>query len=116
MDKKDFKSVIDNANYISVENTMEKTANEVAEEIREIIRSWGWPCLDESFDEEADSNEWFEENHPSETKREWSGVSNIEFLCENEYMCDNHDVDYYTFNISFYGNWETEIGVFSVTI
>lgn len=104
MEKKSFDVLINELEYVSIEGTTEKSPDEVAEEIREAIRESGWECLDEY--EEPDEEEGCEESH----------VADLDFLCSNGDFerITNHDVDWTTFTISFYGKWG-EDGVFMVT-
>lgn len=108
MEKKPFNKVIEELDYVNVEDTTSKYADEVAEEIRGIIRSYGWNCLDEC----EDVDEWVEDNLPNIDGYECSAVSENEFLCKNKYRTE-HDVDWVSFNIVFYGIWG-EAGVFAV--
>lgn len=109
--KKTFDEVYKGLQYLHIENTMEKNEEEVADEIRDKIRDMGWDCLDE-YDDEKD---WLKE-HPdySEKGCEWSQIAELEFLCENKYQRE-YDVDWHTFNISFFGLWG-KIGTFSVEL
>lgn len=116
MEKLSFNDVIDKLEYVYVENTKEKSTEEVSDEIRKQIREMGWDCLDETYDEDSDATEWVENNHPELENCEWSCVSENDFLCENDPNYERnggHDVDWYTFKISFYGVWGTD-GVFHV--
>lgn len=113
MERLTFKEVLNKLNYVYVEDTKDKSSNEVSDEIRKQIRNMGWDCLDETWDEDSDAKEWVEENHPELENCEWSSISENDFLCDNQGFGE-HDVDWYTFHISFYGVWEKE-GVFNVT-
>ena len=101
--------------YFSVEKSMEKTKDEVAEEIRIFIRSLGWDCLEDSWNYDEDVQEWVED-HPDLKKNpcEFYCGPVLEFLCDNE-MGGPHDVDWYEFEVSFYGKWGEE-GVFYVDV
>ncbi len=97
--------------YLDVENTTMMNADAVAGAIKDMITAYGYECLDSGDDE----HDWIE-NHPEihEEDCEWSHVSDLEFLCSNEpYDYGGRDVDWYEFNISFYGIWGS-IGVFQV--
>ena len=104
METKTFDKLYDELQYLNVDDTEEKYPEVVAEEIREAIRESGWECLDEY--EEPDEEEGCEESH----------VADLDFLCSNGDFerITNHDVDWTTFTISFYGKWG-EDGVFMVT-
>ncbi len=112
MERKAFNEVVSELEYVYVENTPEKDADAVAEEIRKQIRDFGWDCLEDGDSEE----DWLEE-HPeyNEEDCECSHVADVEFLCDNSYYerC-GHDVDWCEFQITFYGKW-SEYGVFEVT-
>ena len=112
---KTFDEVYDELQYICIENTPEKTAEVVAEEIRGKIRAMGWDCLDE-FDTEE---EWRQEHCPELESLECYCVSENDFLCDNDGFCERmpggHDVDWQTFKVEFYGVWK-EKGVFNVYI
>lgn len=115
MERLKFQEVYEKLEYVDVEETMLKTTSEVEEEIREQIRSMGWCCLDETWTEDADAKKWVEKNHPELQNCEWHSISETDFLCDNEgFERCGHDVDWYTFRISFYGVWGEE-GVFNVT-
>ena len=104
-----FSELCDKICCFSVENTRNKTPDAVAEEIENYICKHGWECATE----DRNTEEWLEA-HPeySEDDCETSWVADLEFLCSNEY-CIEHDVDWCTFNISFFGKWG-EWGVFVV--
>ena len=106
MEKLSFDDVLEKLEYLSAGDTRTMSADDVAENIREQIRSWGWECLDEY----ENAEDWLED-HP-EVDEEGCGdnaVETIEFPCESAggYEC------YYEFVISFYGIWGEE-GVFIV--
>ena len=108
-EKKSFNDVISDIEYLYVENSFEKSHDEVADEIREKIRETGWPCLEEYESE----GEWLEK-HPwlAESECEDCAITRLEFLTENNYSREN-DVAFSEFYISFYGKWG-EIGTFIV--
>ena len=109
--KLSFQEVCDEIQYLCVDDTNDKSANEVADEIRERIRSFGWDCT-----EEYDSPEDWLDEHPEHDADECeeSAVCDLEFLCNNEYARTGHDVDWYTFSVSFFGKWG-EYGTFVVS-
>lgn len=112
MERKEFKDVISDLTYVFVDNTMEKSADDVAGEIREMISSWGWPAAESQTDADC----WIDE-HPEINTDGWEecSVADVEFLCDNTYYerC-GRDVDFYTFQITFYGIWGNE-GIFMVS-
>lgn len=110
--KKTFKEMCDELEYFPIENSMEKTADEVRNEIKAYIKACGWDCLS-SYDE---TDEWIE-NHPEIAEKEYEDelIASFEYLCKND--CDwynRHNVDWYEFNIYCIGKYtENEvIGVF----
>ena len=121
MGKLSFDAICEKLDYIHVDNTMDKTTDEVADEIRQQIRAMGWDCLDETFNEDADAEEWIKENHSDMplSECEWYCIAETDFLCDNngfsERMPGNHDVDWYTFHISFFGIWG-KVGIFNINI
>jgi len=105
MKKLSFKEVYEKLQYIDIEDTPEKTTDEVCEEIRNLIRSYGWKCADFDYDEE----DWLKD-HPEISKADCAdyAISEEDFLCDNEGFFERingHDFDYYTFKVSFYGIW-----------
>lgn len=113
----DWNCLIDEIQYYYIDNTTNMTADDVAENIRGHIRSLGYPCLEVDFDLDAAAKEWFLENHLDFDDYLENSVCDVEFLCKNDYSWYNgHDVDWKTFVVSFYGDWDTQIGVFSVSL
>ena len=110
MEKKDFDQLVGELEFVPIYDTPQKFSSDVANEIRDYIRKSGWDCLDEF----EDGIDWFKENHPEITNAEPYSIADVDFLCENKYITE-HDVDWYTFSISFYGVWG-EIGVFQIDI
>ena len=94
----------------SMVDPQNKNAYDVADEIRESIRNWGWACLD---DGECESD-WLDE-HPeySADNCEECCIYEFDLLCLNTYS-GGHDVDWRTFQITFYGKYG-EYGVFIVS-
>lgn len=112
MEKKDFSKLNEELQYFTVENPTEKTIEEVADEIREFIKESGWDVLEEDWNVDKYAEEWIDENHPEiDANGYW--VCDLDFLCENEYFCE-HDVDWKTITIGFHGDWDKQIGIFSV--
>ena len=105
---KNFNELVNDLQYVHVDDTQLKSATEVGEEIRDIIRNNGWACLEEF----EDADDWAEDNGIDTAGYEWASVAEADFLCANTY-CIEHDVDWHTFTISFYGIWG-ESGVFDV--
>ena len=113
---KKFEDVISAIEEIVIENTINKTTEQVAEEIREKIRELGWSVLDEYEDEQ----DWCKDNATEllDEDCEWSCVSEYDYLCDNDGFLERmngHDVDWYTFSVTFYGVWAS-VGVFKVEI
>ena len=106
--KKSFNQVIDALEYIYIEDTKSKTVSEVGDEIREFIRNSGWDCTDEL----EDMDDYIEDNDIDDSEFEDCAVCDVDFLCANEFN-QEHDVDWHTFDIEFYGVWGKK-GVFSV--
>lgn len=109
--KLSFGEVCDKIQYLAIEDTKNKSVSAVADEIRERIRSFGWDCT-----EEFDSPEEWLDGHPEYDRGECEecAVCNLEFLCNNEYARTEHDVEWRTFSVSFFGKWG-EYGTFVVS-
>lgn len=121
MEKLSFEEIVSKLELVNVENTDKKTKKDVCEEIRKQIRDWGWECLDDG----EDDCDWLE-NHPEVTEDdcETYAIAERDFLCDNDgyfERINGHDIDWYTFHISFYGVWDdadttNNHGVFSIYI
>lgn len=89
---------------------------DIQEKFREFIRGSGFECLDEtSLDADSEMADYIEENHPNwdTSGFEWSSV-----CCERDFLCTHPcypDPIYREMHISFYGDWNKQIGVFNVT-
>jgi hypothetical protein len=104
---------VNDLDYVYVEDTQLKYADDVENEIREFIRNHGFDCIgDDTID---DYEEYMADEHPDVDTSEYEecAVASPEFLCENKYNWE-HDVDWVEFQISFYGIWCKE-GVFFVS-
>ena len=109
-----FSELCDRLQYFFVINNQQKTISEIAEECREYIRKAGHECLDEGYDEEREAVEWMEEHHPEIECVESTAVlyQPLEFLCLDRYSYEPHFAE---LHISFYGDYDNGVGVFSVT-
>lgn len=112
--KKTFKEMCDELEYFPIENSMEKTPDDVWNEIKTYIKSCGWDCVDDC----NETLEWLDA-HPEIDKSECDDilVASFEHLCKNNkkyYNYNGHHVDWYEFNIYCIGKYtENEvIGVF----
>lgn len=93
----------------AIEDSESKTCSQVADEIREKIRSTGWVCCFE-FDDEKETAQ---AGGMDTTNFEYYHIERLEFLCKNEYLCEIRDVCWQSFVITFYGVWK-KCGVFIV--
>jgi len=111
-----FKELCDKLQYFSVNNNQQKTIGEICDECREYIRKAGHDCLDDGFDSDADAKEWMQEHHPDlatdDIEETTVTYGPLEFLCEDEY---SGDVYFAEMHITFYGDFDNGVGVFSVT-
>ena len=115
MEKKEFKKFYDELEYFYVSGHKKMTIEEIAEKCREHIRKNGFNCLDDNWNEDGEAEDWIKKNHPEwDTEGfEWYAVlyNALEFLCVDD--CD--EPCFREIEISFYGNYDKEIGVFNVT-
>lgn len=109
-----FSELCDKLQYFSVINNQQKTIGEIADECREYIRKRGHECLDEGWDEDSEAEEWMQEHHPEIEWVESTAVlyQPLEFLCLDQYNDESHFAE---LRISFYGDYDKGVGVFSVT-
>lgn len=114
VEKLSFSELCDKLQYFSVINNQQKTIGDIAEECREYIRKHGHECLDDCYDEEKEAVEWMEKHHPEIEWTESTAVlyQPLEFLCLDEYTDEPRFAE---LCISFYGDYDNGVGVFSVT-
>lgn len=116
MEKKSFKDFVDDLQYFYTENHQKMTIAEIAEKCREYIRENGFNCIEDVFNEDEGVAEWIEENHSdwNTDNFEWCSVlyNNLEFLCLDSLY---GEPTFAEISISFYGDYDKGIGVFSVT-
>lgn len=111
--KKTFKEMCDSLWEFPIENSMEKTVDEVTDEIKAFVESCGWEYFDSWHEDE-----WLEK-HPeiNEDECEEVLVASFERLCKNDNLryTDRH-VDWYEFNIYCCGIFtDTEVnGAFHI--
>lgn len=95
---------------------MNMTIEAVRDECRQFIRDSGWECLDDNFDEDREAADYIEEHHPDwdTSGFSWSSVnySTLDFYCKDDIYGDLTRAE---MNVTFYGDWEKQIGVFNVT-
>lgn len=111
-----FSELCDELQYFSVDDSQQKTIGEIADECRGFIRKAGHACLDDGWDSDADAKDWMEEHHPELASDDIGQTAvtyhDLEFLCEDEYSGDPYFAE---LHITFYGDYDKGVGVFSVT-
>jgi len=116
MKKKSFKELTIELQFFGVDNSKEKTIEDIREECRKYIRDCGYECADENYDADASVSELIKEMHPSRnTERfDWTRINYqpLEFLCEDPY---SGDLMFAEMNIDFYGDYKRGRGVFNIT-
>lgn len=111
----EFKELISKLQYFSVDNQTEKTIDEIRQECRDYIGNNGFACCDDNCEPDIYVSDWVTDMHPEldDNKLDWSVVTYqpIQFMCKEDY---SDDLCFGEVNISFYGDYDSGIGIFNV--
>lgn len=93
----EFKELIKKLQYFSVDNQTEKTIDEIRQECRDYIGKNGFACCDDNCEPDGSSS--------------LVTYQPIQFMCKEDY---SDDLCFAEVNISFYGDFNSGVGIFNV--